>query len=123
MGALEGRMSELAAELAAVLQGAKIDLLSVGSADGRLSTLNSNFARSIRELNDDAQRLLSQPFGALVEERRSPDGGWHQEQEFHRFFEDGGKTWRECSMLKSRVPSEYQPYKCDLVKRGRPYTR
>ena len=50
-------MSELAAELAAGLQGAKMDLFSVGSADGRLSTLNSNFARSIRELNDDVQRL------------------------------------------------------------------
>ena len=81
MGTLEGGMSELAAKLARKHN----DLLSVGSADP-LSTLNSNFARSIRELNDDVQRLYSQSFGALVEDRRSPDGGWYQEQEFHRFL-------------------------------------
>ena len=96
----------------------------------RRRELNSNFARSIGELSEDVQRLYSQSFGAhveegraLVEERRSPDGGWYQEQEFHRCFNDGGKTWRECGMPKSDYERQHRPYECNLVKRGRPCAR
>ena len=130
MGTLEGRMSELAAELERKDNLARERALDLQLQEHRRGELNSNFARSIRELNADIQRLYSQSFGALVEdsravveERQSPDGGWYQEQEFHRFSKDGGKTWRECSMLKGRVHSQYRPYECDLVKRGQSYAR
>ena len=108
MGTLEGRMSELAAEVERKDNLDREGALALQIQEHRRRELNSNFARSIGELNEDVQRLYSQSFGAqveegrtLVEERRSPDGGWYQEQEFHRCFNDGGKTWRECGMPKS----------------------
>ena len=123
MGELEGRMSELAAELERKDNLARESALDLQLQEHRRGEHNSNFARSIRELNEDVQRLYSKLFGALVEERRSPGGGWYQEQELHQVFNDGGKSWCKCSMPKSCVHSQYRPYECDLVKRGRPYAR
>ena len=59
---------------------------------------------AIDELNEDVQRLYVQSFGALVEERKSPDGGWYTKQEFNRFFSDDGLTWSECSGAKRGRP-------------------
>ena len=59
---------------------------------------------ALDELNEDVQRLYIQSFGALVEERKSPDGGWYTKQEFNRFFSDDGLTWSECSGAKRGRP-------------------
>ena len=43
--------------------------------------------RVVTELNEYIERLYEESFGALVEERLTPDGeGWYTEQEFNRFF-------------------------------------
>ena len=125
MGILEGRMSgvsELAAEQDRRIRATAVqvekrmeehmeDHMAELASLLALTELKEDVERvwdiqsgALDELNGDVQRLYTQSFGALVEERKSPDGGWYTKQEFNRFFSDDGLTWSVCSGAKRGRP-------------------